>query len=66
MSGGGVMSVYDFRSSDFAFEAFIAGIGPERMYDDELRMFRFFQRHPGQEAYRAVEAAIAAYEKGSK
>ena len=56
----------DYNASDHAFEAFLAGIGPERMYDDELRMFRFFQKHPAQEAFKAVEAAIDAYEKGKK
>lgn len=55
---------YQEMTSDSLFTAFLAGVGPERMYDDELRMFRFFQSHPGQSMFRAVEAAIEAYEKG--
>ena len=57
---------YRVMHSDEAFTAFLAGIGPDRMYDDELRMFRFFERHPGQEVMRAMESAIQAYEKGRK
>jgi len=58
--------MYEMTAADHAFTAFLAGVGPERMYDDELRMFRFFQKHPAQDAYRAVEAAIEAYEREKK
>jgi hypothetical protein len=50
-------------TADHAFTAFLAGVGPERMYDTELRMYRFFQTHPAQTEYRAVEAQISDYEK---
>ena len=57
---------YEETTADHMFTAFLSGIGPERMYDDELRMYRFFQSHPGQNVYRAIESAIQAYERGKK
>ena len=53
----------DMSAADHAFTAFLAGVGPERMYDTELRMFRFFQTHPAQTEYRAIEAQINEYER---
>ncbi|MDR6907495.1 hypothetical protein J2X63_003203 [Agromyces sp. 3263] len=57
---------YEEMTSDHAFTAFLAGVRPKRMYDDELAMYRYFEKHPGQLVMRAVESAIQAYEKGRK
>lgn len=52
--------------ADHAFESFLASRGKSSFEGVELVMYRFFERHPGQEEYRATEAAIRAYEKGSR
>ena len=66
VSGARGKRMDEMTSADHAFTAFLAGVGPERMYDEELRMFRWFQKHPAQSEYRAIEAAIAAYEQGKR
>jgi hypothetical protein len=55
----------DMSAADHAFMAFLAACG-DRFEGDELRMFRFFQSHPSQSDYSAVEADIKAYRKRKK
>lgn len=57
---------HDLLPSDHAFEAFLAGVGPESFTGEEATMYRFFRSHPGQRVYRAVEKAIQAYERGKR
>ena len=56
----------DMSAADHAFEAFLAGLGPDSFTGDEATRFRFYRRNPSA-VYRAeVEAEITAYINGKK